>query len=424
MDQPLSLFAGPAVVSRPTKGVAHAPTGAFARAAVAVGDRLADLLRAPIVVIDRREVIVAGNQPDLVGHTLARAGVTWRAAAIRIPVQLAGERGTVLMLEPHDGEVISPRLAQGLVDLVVSEVRATERPDTPELKDMFLHNLLHGQIEEEWKLLRQARILGLDLVPPRGVILIDAASYILGESDVSERDEAQARRRARVVIDAVVCFFHLPNDTICAYLGDGEVAVLKASNTRNLLRWAARHPTQDQPEAGWANLAALRHASEDLLASIQGSLHTAINVGVGRYYPGIHGLARSYQDARAALRLGRHFHGHNRVHCLDGLGVVAFVGLSDERTKVELAASLLSPLDHEPELIKTLDQFFYQDCCPSTTAAALSIHRNTLGYRLDKIAALIGLDPRRFDDAVQIRLALILRSLRRTGSEEPIRELR
>ena len=32
-----------------------------------------------------------------------------------------------------------------------------------------------------------------------------------------------------------------------------------------------------------------------------------IRVGIGRYHPGIRGLARSYEDARAALALGRRF---------------------------------------------------------------------------------------------------------------------
>jgi carbohydrate diacid regulator len=136
-----------------------------------------------------------------------------------------------------------------------------------------------------------------------------------------------------------------------------------------------------------------------------------LSIGIGRYHSGLLGLGRSYKDARAALSLGRRFHGHNQVHCLDGLGIASFVGVSDERTKVDLARYLLSPLDHEPELLTTLDTFFAHDCCPSLTAEQLHIHRNTLGYRLDKIASLIGLDPRTFDDAVQIRLSLVLRSL-------------
>jgi len=127
-----------------------------------------------------------------------------------------------------------------------------------------------------------------------------------------------------------------------------------------------------------------------------------MSMGIGRYHPGIQGLARSYQDARAALSLGHRFQGQNQVHCLDNLGVAAFVGISDESTKIDLAKHLLTPLDQESELIDTLRTFFAEDCYPSSTASKLSIHRNTLSYRLDKITSLTGLNPRRFDDAVQI----------------------
>jgi carbohydrate diacid regulator len=87
------------------------------------------------------------------------------------------------------------------------------------------------------------------------------------------------------------------------------------------------------------------------------------------------------------------------------------VGVSDEATKVDLATHLLSPIAHESELLQTLESFFAHDCSPTSTAKSLSIHRNTLGYRLEKITLLTGLDPRRFDDAVQMRLALTLRAL-------------
>ncbi len=90
--------------------------------------------------------------------------------------------------------------------------------------------------------------------------------------------------------------------------------------------------------------------------------------------------------------------------------MAAFVGVPDEQTKLDLSTYLLSPLSHAPELLQTLTVFFAQNCCPSATAKQLSVHRNTLSHRLDKITALTGLDPRRFDDGVQIRLALLLRN--------------
>jgi carbohydrate diacid regulator len=89
----------------------------------------------------------------------------------------------------------------------------------------------------------------------------------------------------------------------------------------------------------------------------------------------------------------------------------ALVGITDQQTRKELACHLLGPLDNEPELHETLDAFFKANCSPAATSQRLFIHRNTLTYRLDKITSLIGLDPKRFEDAILIRLALILRTL-------------
>jgi carbohydrate diacid regulator len=310
------------------------------------------------------------------------------------------------------GEIISPRLARALVELTINQTIVVARlPNKDELKDKLIHDLLYGSVHDEASILREAQILGMNLTQPRAVILIDAADYILAPEPARQQPDARVRRRAQLVIGSIVDFFKLPNDTICAYIGNGEVAVLKASNKQSLASWLDVEDEADQSKGSWAHLDALKRAGVALLTRLRADTRAAINVGIGRYHPGLDGLARSHQDARAALSLGRRFHGRNQVHCLDALGVAAFVGVSDERTKVELATYLLSPLDHEPELLATLNAFFTHDCCPSTTARDLSIHRNTLSYRLDKITSLTGLDPRRFDDAVQIRLALVLRSL-------------
>ena len=183
------------------------------------------------------------------------------------------------------------------------------------------------------------------------MILIDAAAYILPPPDSGGRltvEDSRLRQRADSVIASVVGYFDLPNDTICAYIGGGEVAVLKASSTQDLEAWTDRVDSLEQVIPSWANLTALKRAVDGLLARLRRDALAPITIGIGRYHPGLRGLGRSYQDARAALSLGKRFHGPNQVHCLDGLGVASFVGVSDEATKVDLAAHLLSPLDHEP----------------------------------------------------------------------------
>lgn len=386
----------------------------FEQAAEALSERIADLLCAQTLVLDEEGKVIASSEPSLVGLPFDLTTYARTPSYLQVPLGYDGRSGAVVVGEPLNGETISPRLAQVLVELVIKQTLVIDRvPNQHELKNKFIHDLLNGLIGDEAMILREARILGMDFNPPRAVILIDASDYVLESSDDtrSEAADMQVRRRAQLVIGNVVNFFHLPNDTICGYIGNGQIAVLKASNTKNLVTWASREDVPEQPNSSWANLAALWRAGSALLVHLRNETSASISMGIGRYHPGVCGLARSYQDARAALSLGRRFHGQNGVHCLDALGIAAFIGISDERTKVELATYLLSPLDHEPELFETLDAFFSADCCPSLTVRRLAIHRNTLGYRLNKIASLTGLDPRRFDDAVQIRLALLLRSL-------------
>lgn len=383
----------------------------FKRVARSITERIGELLSAPVLVIDSRGVVAASSEAHLAG-TPIDLSPQGKEVYRRLPLHIEGQVGEVIVGAPQNGESISPRLAEALLELVINQTVLLERrPNQTELKNRFMHDLLRGHLNDEDTILRQAQTLGLDFGPPRAVILIDAKDYICGSAHLTRPvSEAQMQRRAQFIIGSVVGFFHLPNDTICAYLGDGEVAVLKASNTKNLVSWADDEIGPDQENGSWANLSALRRAAQALLTRLRSDTSSSISMGIGRYHPGVCGLARSYQDARAALSLGRRFHGLNGVHCLDQLGIPAFVGVADERTKIELARYLLSPLDHEPELLETLNVFFSEDCSPSSTANRLSIHRNTLSYRLEKIASLTGLDPRRFDQAVQIRLALLMRS--------------
>lgn len=384
--------------------------GHFERVAREVSRLASELLCAATYVLDPHDVIVASSDVDAVGRR-----VNWDAeeGQLQVPLSVSGGAGRVVVGQSHGAEPVSPRLAQVVVELVIGQATAVDRlPRGHELKHTFIHDLLRGANGDDDTMLRQARILGLDLTPPRAVILVDAAPYVLGHGALTNgggEGDGRDLRRAQLVIGSIVGFFRLPNDTICAYIGEGEIAVLKASDTKNLANWAEGEPSTGNPS--WANLAALKRAAQGLLERLRADTGSAVSVGIGRYHRGVGGLARSYQDARTALSLGRRLRGENHVHTLDALGAAAFVGVPDEATKVGLARHLLSPLDAEAELLGTLEAFFQNDCHPISTAKHLGIHRNTLTYRLEKITLLTGIDPRCFEHAVQMRLAMLLRDV-------------
>ncbi|MEW2353989.1 sugar diacid recognition domain-containing protein [Spirillospora sp. NPDC029432] len=63
------------------------------------------------------------------------------------------------------------------------------------------------------------------------------------------------------------------------------------------------------------------------------------------------------------------------------------------------------------DLRRTLRTYFAHDRHVAAAAGELNVHRNTLVYRLGRIAELTGRDPRLFDDAVALQAALYLADL-------------
>jgi carbohydrate diacid regulator len=132
-----------------------------------------------------------------------------------------------------------------------------------------------------------------------------------------------------------------------------------------------------------------------------------ITIGVGQYYPDLGGLRKSYQDARLALDVGSKVWGLGRVYHIKNVGMFITLANTTQDRKAELAHQILAPLLRDDQLFKTVQAFLASGLNLTDAAERLHIHRNTLIYRLDKTKKLINLDPRRFDDALQIKLGLM-----------------
>ncbi|MFJ9367924.1 PucR family transcriptional regulator [Nocardia sp. NPDC101769] len=74
-------------------------------------------------------------------------------------------------------------------------------------------------------------------------------------------------------------------------------------------------------------------------------------------------------------------------------------------------AAVLAPLDAQPLLAETLEVFVDTGFNQLATARLLTIHRNTVTYRLARVQELTGLDPHRPADAMTLSAARIARRL-------------
>jgi purine catabolism regulator len=124
---------------------------------------------------------------------------------------------------------------------------------------------------------------------------------------------------------------------------------------------------------------------------------------------GLTGVRRSRSEAliayETALRLKRH-------------GVIRFADLGVERLLSQIphtelsrgyVDSLIGAIEHDEELLRTLELYLLHGGNKSATAEALPLHRSSLLYRLKKISTLVGADLDNPEQCQELWLALRLR---------------
>jgi len=146
--------------------------------------------------------------------------------------------------------------------------------------------------------------------------------------------------------------------------------------------------------------------------SINNELETDAHIGIGSVCEHADGLAGSFDHAQAAAGVGRRISFHGGVWVYSRLFVELLLA---DLPKESLIRQRLS-LSHLAEVIDEdttalLEELFAQNFNISKTARRLYMHRNTLIYRLDKLEKTTGLDMRKFDDAVALRLFIALERL-------------
>ena len=122
-------------------------------------------------------------------------------------------------------------------------------------------------------------------------------------------------------------------------------------------------------------------------------------------------VSTSYKEAHIALDVGRIFYPEKTVLAYNQLGIGRLI----HQLPVSLCEMFLqevfqgTAVEHfDNDTLLTVNAFFENDLNISETARKMYLHRNTLGYRLEKIMKTTGLDVKKFDDALTFKIALMV----------------
>lgn len=155
----------------------------------------------------------------------------------------------------------------------------------------------------------------------------------------------------------------------------------------------------------------LGRTAKMLVDNLHAEAMVKVRVGYGNRVDILPDIARSYQEAKMALEVGRIFYVEKDTISYANLGIGRLIyqlpiSLCEMFLKEVFGEKIPDIFDEETMI--TINRFFENNLNISETARQLYVHRNTLVYRLERIQRILGLDIRAFESAMLFKIALMV----------------
>lgn len=154
---------------------------------------------------------------------------------------------------------------------------------------------------------------------------------------------------------------------------------------------------------------------EEVSNMILGMMNTEImvngKIAYGTIVDELKDVSKSYKEAKMALDVGKIFYAEKDVVAYNTLGIGRLIyqlPINLCKMFIEEIFGDTIPEELDEETLNTIDMFLANSLNVSETARQLYVHRNTLLYRLEKLQKATNLDIRVFDDALTLKIALMV----------------
>ncbi len=348
-----------------------------------------------IVLVNSDGVVVASSSVDIIGNRIVMQSYPKGTTNI-----IKNRESHISVIDESSSKNIPTKDNNILFELFLSK-ELTDFEYKRGSTDQFVNRLIRqDRLTKEIvaQLENDAQVLGYNLEAARSAIVIELVDFYkdLLSNEFGDNKEKIIDLWKTKIINSLTSFFTQNHDMIVAYLGKDRFVVFKCLGKCSEQKY----------------FSLLKSAHKSILRPLinNGSIADVI-IGIGNVYNGITGLYDSCKEAETALNIGKIFFSHKKCILFEDLGMLSILADGDKKRKAKFADKLLSRLDNYSNLQTTLEVFFENNLNITTTAEKIGIHRNTVIYRLDQLTKHIGLDPRLFDNAVTIKIALMIRSI-------------
>lgn len=375
-----------------------------------VSNYIRNLLNKEVHVIDEKKQCIASPDVSLIGTPIKLPDLVEELsspkqyesdgkAKVVIPLRYKSKNIAYILFDESVEEINNySLLIKSFAELLILQHYENNKPILDPTDNFIVELFENYNSNDKSKYEAEAKVLGYDLSQKRVAISIYLKGFwdncLLDLDQPSfERDQV-IKTWKRNLEQSINSFFTKNADLLIAYVGNDKFVLFKS--------------VEGSDEESVKKM--LKKSYKSIFEPLKNHRVKSITVGFGNAYSGIDGLIGSRREADLTLELGQRIWGENQSYYFGELGLLSILGDGDRDKKIEFANSLLTKLRNE-ELNKTLESFFDNNLNLTETAEEMGIHRNTVIYRLNQITKVLGADPRIFEQAMSIKIALIIKSL-------------
>lgn len=161
-------------------------------------------------------------------------------------------------------------------------------------------------------------------------------------------------------------------------------------------------------EAGYDEV---NEVADTIVAMMNTEAMLNVSVAYGTIISELKEVSKSFKEAKMALNVGKIFYADRKVMAYNTLGIGRLI----YQLPVNLCRMFIEeifggdiPEEVDEEILMTVNMFLDNNLNVSETARQLYVHRNTLLYRLEKLQKATGMDIRVFEDALTLKIALMV----------------
>ena len=324
---------------------------------------------------------------------------------IIVPLKYSDQTVGVVFVEdkPEEFEHYKNILSVTLELLMHQAVVTDNLPYKDKIKDNFVFGFLHRKLQvDDSKVREQSELFDLNLNRDKVVLIITAEGFwqgAFGSNATASEDEKQTAISSykKKLFQTLSDFYGRLSGCSVSYFGSDTFVIL----VDELYSMEGREMVEQ-----------IRSKVNEFYKMVANQFEsvklTRLLIGIGSFYKGKEGPVLAYEEAKRALNLGLTLGLDKKLYHIDDLGMIATLAGGNKKWQDNFVRRLLIKLLAEEYLLETVEVFFDRNMSLTQTSKELKIHRNTLLYRLDKIKKVTGLDPRKFNDAMELKVALIL----------------